>query len=171
MKGLKFSLALAIFLSVVGNTATAQKIGHLNAGNLISLMPDAIKADSGLILYKKDLVATGDSLGKVFEKEYKAFGEAYNAGTLSQTEVKKRQAELQKMQQSLQAYAQEVEQRVANLRRQLLQPILAKLDEAIRAIGKEGNYQVILDTSNGSALFAAESDDVSELVKKKLGLK
>jgi outer membrane protein len=147
------------------------KIGHMNSGNVIALMPEAAKADSGLVLYRNELVAKGDSAAKAFEKDYKAFVEAYNAGTLSQQQVQKRQEDLQKRQQVLQSYAQEVDQRVANLRQQLLQPILTRLDEAIKAVGKEGNYQVIFDTSNGSTLFAQESDDITELVKKKMGLK
>ena len=64
-----------------------------------------------------------------------------------------------------------MEEDMATLRRQLLQPLVNKLDEAVRVVGKEGGYQVIFDTSNGSALFAAESDDVTALVKAKLGLK
>ena len=111
------------------------------------------------------------SFCKAFETEYKAFVEAYNAGTLSQIQIQKRQEDLKKKQEMLQNYAQEIDQRIANLRRQLLQPILAKLDEALAAIGKEGGYQAIFDSSTGSTLFASESDDVSELVKKKLGLK
>ena len=150
---------------------SAQKIGHLNSGNILALMPEAAKADSGLVIYRGELVAKGDSAGKAFEKEYKAFVEAYNAGTLAKIQIEKRQAELQQAQQVLQGYAQEIDQRIANLRRQLLQPILAKLDEAVQAVGKEGGYQAIFDSSTGSTLFAQESDDVSVAVKAKLGLK
>lgn len=170
---MKISKRVLLFsvLCVAVQAVSAQKIGHLNSGNIIALMPDAAKADSGLVIYRNELVAKGDSAGKVFEKEYKAFVEAYNAGTLSQIQQQKRQEELQKMQQTLQNYSQEIDQRIANLRRQLLQPILAKLDEALQAVGKEGGYQAIFDSSNGSTLFAQESDDVTALVKAKLGLK
>ncbi len=148
----------------------AQKIGHLNSGNMLTLIPETAKADSGLTIYRNDLLMEGDSIAKVFEQDYKVYIEAYKAGTLSALQSQKRQEELQKKQQYLQAYAQEVEERVANLRRQLLQPILAKLDEAIRAVAKENGYNFIFDTGTGATLYAAESDDVAPLVKKKLGL-
>jgi outer membrane protein len=170
MKISKLMLVLAVILVSI-QAVSAQKIGHLNSKNIIALMPDAAKADSALVLFRNELVAKGDSAGKVFEKEYKAFVEAYNAGTLSQLQQPKRQEELQKMQKDLQNYGQEIEQRMANLRRQLLQPIIAKLDEAIQAVAEEGGYQAIFDSSNGNALFAKESADVSALVKTKLGLK
>ncbi len=170
MKISKIVLVLTVLLMAT-QAMTAQKIGHLNSGNILALMPDAAKADSGLVIYRNELVAKGDSAGKVFETEYKAFVEAYNAGTLSQVQIQKRQEDLKKKQEVLQNYSHEIDQRIANLRRQLLQPILAKLDEALDVIGKEGGYQAIFDSSTGNTLFASESDDVSELVKKKLGLK
>jgi hypothetical protein len=48
---------------------------------------------------------------------------------------------------------------------------LAKVDVAIKAIGKENNYAFIFDTSTGGTLFALESEDITALVKAKLGLK
>jgi outer membrane protein len=170
MKITKIVIALTVLLMAV-QAVSAQKIGHLNSGNILALMPDAAKADSGLVIYRNELVAKGDSAGKAFEKEYKAFVEAYNAGTLAQIQIQKKQEELQNAQKVLQNYAQEIDQRIANLRRQLLQPILVKLDEAVHAVGKEGGYQAIFDSSTGSTLFAQESDDVSAQVKAKLGLK
>jgi outer membrane protein len=148
----------------------AQKIGHLNSGNMLTLIPETAKADTGITLFRNDLLMQGDSIAKLFEKDYKVFTEAYKAGTLSQVQSQKRQAELQKQQQYLQSYAQEVDERVANLRQQLLQPILKKLDDAIRAVAKEHGYSFIFDTSTGATLYAAETDDISTLVKKKLGL-
>ena len=71
----------------------------------------------------------------------------------------------------LKAYAQEVDQKVEILRKQLLQPILMKIDDAIKLIGKENGFSVIFDTSNGAMLFAQESEDVTALVKKKLDIK
>jgi outer membrane protein len=161
---------LTIAIVFAAFAVNAQKIGHLNSGNIITLIPETAKADSGLILHRNDLMMEGDSIAKAFESEYKVFVEAYKAGTLSALQSQKRQEDLQKKQQYLQAYAQEIEERVANLRRQLLQPILAKLDEAIRAVAKENGYSFIFDTSTGATLYAAESDDVAPLVKKKLGL-
>ena len=152
---------------VVGN---AQKIGHMNSGNLLAQMPEVAKADTALNFYQKELLIKGDTLAKVFENQYKVFVEAYNAGTLSAIQTQKRQEELKQQQQYLQAYAQKVEQDVATLRRTLLQPIMGKLEDAIRTVAKENGYSVIFDTSTGSTLYAAEGDDITPLVKKKLNL-
>jgi outer membrane protein len=170
MRLTKIALFCALFFTVM-SAANAQKIGHTNASALLALMPEAGRADSVLVIFRNEKMMKGDSMGKLFEREYKAFVEAYNAGTVSAAQAQKRQEELQKAQQYLQNYGRSIEEDLATLRRQLLQPLVVKLDEAVRAVGKEGNYQAIFDTSNGSALFAAEADDVTPLIKAKLGLK
>lgn len=165
-------LAAFIGLLCAPLLATAQgKIGHMNLGNLLASMPESGKADSTLMLYRAGLVAEGDTLVKAFEKEYKAFEEAYQAGTISKVEGEKREAALNKMQATIQSYAQQVDEKVETLRRQLLAPILTRVEEAIQSVGKEGKYMAIFDTSTGDALFAAESEDITPLVKAKLGIK
>ncbi len=162
---------LAIVLMSTIFTIQAQKIGHMNSGNLLAEMPETGRADSVLVIYQKQLAMKGDTLAKAFESEYKAFMGANNAGTLSKAQAQKRQEALQKQQQYLQGYSQDMEQKVGILRKQLLQPILGRLDAAIQNVGKEGKYEFILDTSSGSALFANETFDVTALVKQKLNLK
>ncbi|MBC7774905.1 MAG: OmpH family outer membrane protein, partial [Phycisphaerae bacterium] len=39
-----------------------------------------------------------------------------------------------------------------------------------KAVAKENGYAMVFDTSTGAMLFASDSDDLTELVKKKLGL-
>jgi outer membrane protein len=161
---------LSLFISALFSITYAQKIGHMNSGNFLSLLPETAKADSVIKIYHSDLMLKGDTLAKVFETEYKAFVEAYNAGTLSAQQTQKRQEYLQKQQQLLQTYAQDAEEKVGILRKQLLQPILIKLDEALKDIAKENGYEMIFDTSVGTTLFAQEGDDVTPLVKKKMGI-
>ena len=165
------SLLLIATLFALTAVSTAQKVGHMNLGNLLASMPEAGRADSTLVLYQKQESMKGDTLAKLFQAEYKVFVEAYNAGTLSSIQTQKRQEDLQKKQEVLKAYAQEVDQKVEILRKQLLQPILLKIDDAIKLVGKENNFSVIFDTSNGAMLFAQESEDVTALVKKKLEIK
>jgi outer membrane protein len=163
-------IVLTFFISALFSMTYAQKIGHMNSGNFLALLPETAKADSVLKIYQTDLMLKGDTLAKSFDTEYKAFVEAYNAGTLSAQQAQKRQEYLQKQQQLLQTYAQDVEEKVGILRKQLLQPILIRLDEALKIVAKENGYEMIFDTATGAALFAQDSDDVTPLVKKKMGI-
>ena len=168
---MKKTIIFVLGFFLVLSMCTAQKVGHLNLGNILAEMPEAGRADSTLILYQKQESMKGDTIAKLFEKEYKVFVDAYNAGTLSPSQTQKRQEELQKQQRIIQAYAKDVEQKVEVLRQQLLQPILAKLDAAIKEVGKVGKYDAILDVSSGFMLYAQESEDIAPLVREKLGLK
>lgn len=168
---MKKTILLGLVLTLCASYMSAQKIGYINVGNILTEMPAAGRADSTLVLYQKQESMKGDTLAKIFEKEYQVFVEAYNAGTLSPSQTQKRQEELKKQQQILQSYAQEVENKVEILRKQLLQPILNQLDDVIRQVGKEGNYDVILDASSGLFLYAQESEDIAPVIRKKLGLK
>jgi hypothetical protein len=57
-------------------------------------------------------------------------------------------------------------------REQLLQPILNEVDAAIQAIGKDGQYTMIFDTSvSGGLVYAVESDDLMPAAKAKLGIR
>jgi outer membrane protein len=163
-------LIVALLLSIT-SMAFSQKIGHLNSGNVLALMPDVAKADSVLKIYQAQMMFKRDTIIKQFETEYQAYMGAKKAGTLSATQDQKRQESLQKQQQAIQQYSQGIEQNVETLKKQLLQPILNRLDVVLQAIGKEGGYQVIFDTSTGASLFANESEDIMVEVKKRLNLK
>ena len=169
----KTSFVFSLIL-LVGATAlsaqTAPKYGHMNLGNLLEEMPDTKKANEDLNVFTGKLTAKDDSLTKAFQTAYAALEKEYNSGGLPPVQAKMRQEELQKQQESIQKFEQDAQQMVAAKREELLKPILTKITDAVKAVAKETGYAMIFDTSSGVMLFAAETEDVTALVKKKLGL-
>ncbi|MFN0034233.1 MAG: OmpH family outer membrane protein [Saprospiraceae bacterium] len=149
---------------------TAPKYGHMNLGNLLELLPDTKKANDDLKFFADKLAAKDDSLGRSLQAAAETLQKEYDAGNLTPLQAQQRQAELQKQQEFLQKFEQEANQMVTTKREELLKPILGKVDEAIRAVAKESGYAMIFDTSTGAMLFATDTDDVTALVKKKLGI-
>lgn len=149
---------------------TAPKYGHMNLGNLLDLMPDTKKADEQIKAFAAQLQAKDDSLGRALQSAADILQKEYDGGTLTPLQAQQRQAELQKQQEFIQKFEQDAQQQVAAKREELLNPILKKVDEAIKAVAKESGYAMIFDTSTGAMLFAADTDDVTEMVKKKLGI-
>lgn len=164
------TLIAIVFLFQQAFSQTAPKYGHMNLGNLLEVMPDTKKANDDLKVFADKLAAKDDSLAKAFETAYKALESEYNSGVLTPVQLQTRQAELQKQQEFIQKFEQEAQQMVAAKREEMLKPILTRIEDAIKAVAKEAGYLMIFDTSSGSMLFAAEADDVSALVKKKLGM-
>lgn len=167
-----FKIALSVIIMGAAAMANAQeyKFGHLNSGNLLASMPETKAADEQLAALQQKLVAQGDSLVGVFRTAYDKYLKESSEGLLTPKQAKDRENALSKMQEDLQNYEQQIQQEILQKRQELLSPMLKKVDEAVHAVGKEGKYHMIFDESGGAMLFSLPSEDVSELVKKKLGL-
>lgn len=161
---------IALFIATTLPAQTAPKYGHMNLGNLLQEMPDTKKAEETLKVFADKLSAKDDSLTRAFQAAYTALETEYKGGGLTPVQAQKRQEELQKQQEFIQKFEQDAQQSVATQRDELLKPILAKITDAVKAVAKEAGYAMIFDTSSGVMLFAAETEDVTALVKKKLGL-
>ncbi|MDX1910341.1 MAG: OmpH family outer membrane protein [Saprospiraceae bacterium] len=142
----------------------------MNLGNLLELLPDTKKANDELKVFTEQLAAKDDSMARALQTAAETLQKEYDAGNLTPVQAQQRQAELQKQQEVLQKFEQEANQLVTNKRETLLTPILTKVNDAIKAVAVENGYAMIFDTSSGTMLFASDSDDVTALVKKKLGL-
>ena len=172
MKNLIKSGFLLILLSVTTfSTATAQKYGHLNSGNLIMSIPEAQAAEKELATYRDQLISALEEKGKLIQADALKLQQDYDAGTLSQVKAEEKQAAIVKKGQGLRQEEIEVGNKVAKKREELLKPILDKIDVALKEVGKEGKYTMIFDTGIFNALlYIEDSDDVMPLVKAKLGL-
>jgi outer membrane protein len=165
-----FILTFIISLFLVAGHAQTQKFGHLNSQLLLSQLSEIKAADSELEVYQNQLMTAGQEKVKSFEANYEAYLKEVNAGTLSKVQMAGREETLGKEQQGIADYEKEVQLKVLQKREELLQPILNRVDEVIKEIGKEGAYIFIFDTSApGTMLYAPESDDLLEEVKSRLG--
>lgn len=164
-------LAFFAWVLVGANAQTAQKIGHLNAGNLLSMMPETPLADTALVKYRDSLVVFGDSVATKFKERADAFMKDYQAGKIPPAEAEKMQERLRREQAGIQGFAQKIDQAI-NIRRQvLLAPILERIDKALKEVAKENAFDMVFDEGSGAMLYTTGSQDVTPLVKAKLGLK
>lgn len=161
---------IALFAATTLSAQTAPKYGHMNLGNLLEELPDTKKATDELKVFTDKLAAKDDSLTRAFQAAYTVLEADYKGGGVPPVQLQKRQEELQKQQEFIQKFEQDAQQLVAQRREELLKPILAKISDAVKAVAKEAGYAMVFDTSSGVMLFAAETEDVTALVKKKLGL-
>lgn len=163
---------LAAFLVLSSATVQAQgKYGHLNFGNVVSLMPEVEASDATLKSYADSLVAAGEQRAADFQKRAEAYVTKVQNGELAPVEQEKQGQALQQEQAALQQLDYVIQQQVAQRREQLLAPVVKKVEDAIAAYAKENGYMMIFDTSVfNSVLYAQESDDLFEAIKGKLGL-
>lgn len=171
---LKISLLFA-FIAMTATNIDAQKFGHLNTSDILTLMPGVDESDTALKAYQDSLVAVGEAKAAALRSEFEAFSKAYNDGDVPPIKAQEKQAEFQKRQEELQQYEQLIYNLVNQKRQELLQPLIVQLHDAIQAVGKEGGYTMIFETGASAIGFSAllytpESDDVTALVKAKLNI-
>lgn len=169
---MKFYSVLIAGLLMAATTLSAQtqKFGHVNSGNLLEMLPEVKNADTELGKLREQLFKDRDAKFAAFQEKYQKAIEAFNSGNLSPKQQQEQEQMIRAEQEKLGQLEQNIQLQIGKKREELLQPILNKLDEAIQAVGKEGGYTMIFDTASGGMLFAAEAEDVTPKVKKKLGL-
>lgn len=150
-------------------SAQAQKFGYLNSSELIILLPEATVADKELETYQKQISDAFQKKVEQFQKDVAAFEAA--APEMARVKQEELGTGLQKRQEGLGKEEQGLQAKLGEKRNELLTPILEKIDVAIKAVGKEGGYTMIFDSSGMNVmLYHDTSTDVIALVKAKLGL-
>ena len=148
-------------------TQAQQKIGHMNSGNVLEKLPDVINANKALSALQDSLKVELDTRTARFRSKYELAIKAVNEGTLTPAQQSAKEQELNQDQSDLQKFQSDAEGLIALRRQMLLAPVMAKLDNAVKAVGKENGYAFIFDQATGSMLYVTESDDVTKLVEKK----
>jgi outer membrane protein len=132
-------------------------------------MPEYKKYTADLKAYEKTLVDQITAMEKEFETKYKAY--EVTAKTTSDEIRQVKEKELTDLQARLQSFKQTAEEKFADKKQELLNPIKAKAVNAIQDVAKEKVYSYILDESAGSIIYALPTDNIIGDVKTKLGIK
>lgn len=171
MKNLFTSLLIAICVFAGAATGMAQeKVGYINSANLLAEMSAVKSADSKLESMQKQLMKRGqDMVAKLQKKEADALAKM-ERGELTDADRERIAGELQKEGLQIQQFEQKMYADLEKKRQDLLKPILDKVNNTINTVAKENNYTYIVDASTGVLLYARPEDDITGLVKAKLGM-
>lgn len=170
MKKVIYTLSLVLMFLASANSLSAQKFGYVNSIQLLSELPEISQADEAIASYQQSLITKGESMVKTFEANYQAYIEQAQSGTLTAIQQQQKEGDLTLEQQGIQQYEYEVQNLIAQKREEMYAPILEKVRTAIQEVGTENGYTMIFDSSVGGLLTANDSDDISSVVKTKLGL-
>lgn len=168
---LKYTLLLAGLLSF-STVAFGQKFGYLNSAALLQEMPEVKEAESNLEVLQKQLQAKGQGMLEAFQQKYLELERKNSQGEISPKELEVESGKLKEEETKIAQFEQDMQNQIFEKRNTLLQPILDKVNEAIKAVAAEEGFAYIFDASPGSGilLYADESTDVYDKVKAKLGL-
>lgn len=148
----------------------AQKFGHLNSQQVMNDMPEFVKArgeiEATAKQYENDLKAMQDELQRKAEEYEKT------KSTMNATKQKETEDELMKLNEKIRTAYNDNSQALQKAQQEKMQPITAKLVNAIQAVGKAGNYVYIMDITSGIPYISQTlSEDVTAKVKAELAKK
>lgn len=162
----KFFLVCSAMICLMAANAQ-NKLGYIATDELISLMPEAEKADAELKEYQSDLALRGQDLMRDLSYKDSIFVKDSAKMSNSMREIKK--DELLELYQKVQNWNQKAQDMYQQKAQELIAPLRTKAMDAIKAVAKENGYTYVFDMN--SLIVAPPGDDILELVKKKLGVK
>jgi outer membrane protein len=161
----KLILMLALVLPVL---ASAQKIGHVNSQEIMTLMPETKRMGE-----KLDSVQAGyESQLAVYQEEYnKKIAEFQkDAPNLTQGVREFRQQEIADMEQRIQLFYQTIQQDLQAKQMEYMQPIRTALLDAIKKVAESKGCTYVMDQAN-MLHIGADALDLTSAVKAELGIK
>lgn len=164
-------LTMILCAALLSGSAIGQskmKFGHIDSQLLLEAMPEKATADQTLEAFAMQLEKQLQAMSTEWEakvKDYRA-NEAMMSDIIAQTKAE----EIQNLEQRIQSFQQNAQQSLGKKEADVYQPILDKAKKAIEDVSSENGYSYVFDSSSGALLYQPESDDIIELVKKKLGI-
>jgi outer membrane protein len=164
-----FAFAMFTFASVA---QTALKLGYTNVDNILSQMPELKQIESDLKTYKSQLDNQFQAKSKEFEEKYKAFEAGQNM--MAEPIRVEKQKELMDLQERIQEFQRNAEADLQRKQGSLLEPVLTKIQKAIKEVSTEHAFTYVFNTTAGMGadilLHGPEKDDITPLVLKKLNI-
>lgn len=161
-------VVLLITTSLSSFSQSTPKFGHLDFGELYTLMPER---DSIQIVFEGYRQVISDQyLAMQNELENKYLGYQANISTMSDIIKQTKEKEIQDLQSRMEAFQTTAQQDLVNKENELAGPIIEKARNAVKEVAKENGYTYIFNSSEGLLLYSEPGDNILQLVKTKLGI-
>jgi len=160
-------LICALPISLMAQQET--KLGHVNMQEIFSQMPEQATIQKTLEDQQKEIETELAKLNEELTSKVKDFQD--KQATMTETIKQSRQAELVNLQDRIQTFRQNASTELDKKQSELSAPVMAKINKAISEIAAEGKYLYIFNYLQQVFIYQApDANDVTALVKKKLGL-
>ncbi|MBO7540432.1 MAG: OmpH family outer membrane protein [Bacteroidales bacterium] len=166
MKKTILVLAVALFASAAAFAQKPVKLGHIDAQELLTIMPEVDSANK--VLQKEQEEAK--SMLETMVAELQQLQNEYIAKKDQMSDLirQAKEADLQDKNNRIQQFQEKALKRLQDRQEELYTPIQEKINNTIAKVAKANGYTYIF---NSEATFYEGGDDVLPLVKKEMGLK
>jgi outer membrane protein len=167
----KIIILLFVICFPISLFAQEPKFGHINSVEILSLMPEQATIEKTI----NDLnTQWNQELTKLRDEYYvkiKEYQEKLNSN-MPESIKSARQSEIAELEKRIASLQKTANADLQKKQLDLFAPVIEKVKKAIDEVGIENNYLYIFDLSTQGIIFKSpKSNDISQLVKKKLDLK
>lgn len=159
----------AIFIFAGGLYAQKTvKLGHFNSSDLMKRMPEADSVQNVMKNYTAEL----ESELKAMQSEYTRLVQEYEAKKDQLTDLLKanKENEIRGVMERMETFQQNAQIDLQNKQSELMNVLVEKIKGVVAEIAKENKYTYIFE-SNGILWYSEDSEDITPLLVKKIGLK
>ncbi len=145
------------------------KIGYIDSNEIMTKFEDVRQVQVSLEKEQRKLQAEMENLIQQLD----SLKQEYDRQRLlmSDSRRQEKEQELVRSEQQIQKFQMDKfgpEGEIYRKQNQLLKPVLAKVDEAIQAVGKRQQYDYIMDAVGGAIVYALDSNNLTEDVIEEL---
>ncbi len=165
-----FKIFMVVALTLCSTQLFAQTQGRINMQELLVAMPEFSEMQVKLEAFRKDLSDNLETMQVEFNTKLDDYQKT--ATTLTDSMRGLKEKELQDLQSRMQQFEQSAMQELQAKQNELLQPVITKAQEAVKAVAKEAGYSVVYDLSTQLLAYYDEATvvDILPAVKTNLGI-
>ena len=169
-RSLRLILAVVVALISVSTLSAqkANKFGHIDFAALYDLMPEKDSIAKVYESYVKDIQAQLVTMGQELQNKMNDYDK--NKDGMSDIIRQTKEKEIYDLNQRIQDFRATGEQQLALKEAELMSPLIEKARKAVEEVAKANGYTYIFNSTGGILIYAEPSDDIMDLVKKKLNL-
>ena len=159
----------ALFCIVGINEINAQKFGHVNFAELYKQVPGHDVAQAEYEKYVMEIKQQIDAMEAELQQKYTEY--TINSASMTSLIKTAKERELQDLNARYEDFRSSINADLSAKDSELSEPLITKAKQAVEDVAKEHGYTYIFNSSDGLVLYATPSDNVMDLVLKKLGVK
>ena len=163
---MKLTLAVAMMLGAT--SLFAQKFGQIDMQALLLSMPETKEMQAKMEEFTKNLQDTYETMNVEFNTKYQDYMK--NMNTLPESTRQIKEKELNELSNRRDEFIQMAQQDSQKEQARLMEPIIAKAQEAVNQVSKSGGYTGIFQTGTMAYLDAATVTDILPEVQRSLGI-
>ncbi|MDE6806173.1 MAG: OmpH family outer membrane protein [Muribaculaceae bacterium] len=167
----KILIAAALALPMMAAAQTV-KIGLVDVNAVMQSMPATAAAEKQLQELQSKYEAQAKSLQEDLQKQATELQALQDDATTPKATMDRKIGAFQDSQARYQQFLRQVDQDLTQKHQELLLPITTDIKNAIESVGREGSYTLIQNNDPSITFYyAAPAEDITPLVKTKLGIK